>query len=233
VDGDTVDVRFSDDGSQDRVRLIGIDSPEVVDPRKPVQCFGREASAHAHQLLDGQVVSVETDPTQSTRDAYNRLLAYLWLPDGRNFGEVMIVDGYAHEYTYDQPYGYREEFEAAQDEAIANQSGLWSPATCNGDTSQPADNSSPAIGPTPAGLESVGSTDVPPGPQSSLGGEFDPTRYIGHGNRYNCSAFASQAQAQAVLRADPHDPNRLDGDHNGIACESNPPPHDFVPVPRP
>jgi micrococcal nuclease len=51
VDGDTVDVQFAD-GSTDRLRLIGIDTPEVVDPRKPVQCFGREASQHARELLN-------------------------------------------------------------------------------------------------------------------------------------------------------------------------------------
>jgi micrococcal nuclease len=103
VDGDTVDVDF-DDGRTERLRLIGIDTPEIVDPRKPVQCFGRGASAHAHELLDGQTVSLELDASQGERDTYGRLLAYIWLPDGRNFGEVMIADGHAHEYTYDLPY---------------------------------------------------------------------------------------------------------------------------------
>src|SRR5438046_968199 len=84
VDGDTVDVQCQD-GTTDRLRLIGIDTPEVVDPRKPVQCFAREASAHAHELLDGQSVSLELDPSQGERDVFGRLLAYLWLPDGRNF----------------------------------------------------------------------------------------------------------------------------------------------------
>lgn len=61
---------------------------------------------------------------------------------------------------------------------------------------------------------------------------FDPLRYIGQGDRYDCGDFASQAQAQLVLRADPRDPNRLDTDRDGIACESNPAPFDRVPVPR-
>jgi hypothetical protein len=62
---------------------------------------------------------------------------------------------------------------------------------------------------------------------------FDPLRYIGQGDRYNCGDFASQAQAQAVLRADPRDPNGLDGnDNDGIACESRPSPTDRVPVAR-
>jgi hypothetical protein len=59
---------------------------------------------------------------------------------------------------------------------------------------------------------------------------FDPKKYIGQGNRYNCKDFATQAQAQAVLRADPTDPNKLDKETDGIACETNPGPYDRVPV---
>ena len=62
---------------------------------------------------------------------------------------------------------------------------------------------------------------------------FDPRSFIGRGDAFNCGDFASQAQAQAVLRADPADPNRLDGDRNGVACETNPMPRDLVPVTRP
>jgi len=51
---------------------------------------------------------------------------------------------------------------------------------------------------------------------------------MGQGNRYNCPDFKSQADAQAVLRADPRDPNRLDGDKDGIACERNPAPYDHA-----
>jgi micrococcal nuclease len=98
VDGDTVDVRL--DGQVVRLRLIGIDTPEIVDPRKSVQCFGREASAKAHELLDGQTVAVEADTTQDDVDRYGRLLRYIWLPDGRLFNQEMIGQGYAFEYTY-------------------------------------------------------------------------------------------------------------------------------------
>ncbi len=218
VDGDTVDVQF-EDGQTERVRLIGIDTPEVVDPRKPVQCFGREASAHAHELLDGQSVAIELDASQGNRDVFGRLLAYVWLPDGRNFGEAMIADGFAHEYTYDQPYAYLDAFRAAQETAIAHQVGLWAPTTCSGDTEQPAGTVaiSPPVAPAPGAVQAT---------------DFDPTLYIGQGDRYNCSAFASQADAQAVLRADPRDPNKLDADRDGIACESNRAPRDQVPVPR-
>ena len=60
----------------------------------------------------------------------------------------------------------------------------------------------------------------------------DPLRFIGQGDRFNCSDFVSQAQAQAVLRADPRDPNGLDGDNDGVACESNRSPFDRAPVVR-
>jgi hypothetical protein len=61
---------------------------------------------------------------------------------------------------------------------------------------------------------------------------FDPLAYLDQGDAYNCAAFTSQAEAQAVLRADPSDPNRLDADRDGIACESNRKPYDHTPVIR-
>ena len=90
---------------------------ETVDPRRPVQCFGKEASAEAKRLLTGARVRIAQDPTQDTRDKYGRLLAYLWLDDGLFFNKHMIEAGYAYEYTYRTPYQYRAEFKAAQKEA--------------------------------------------------------------------------------------------------------------------
>src|SRR6201986_2498683 len=111
------------------------------------------------------------------------------------------------------------------------QLGLWSPATCAADTTQPAENV--AIAPQPSG-PSVTAPVVAVGtaaPTTRSG--FDPTQYIGQGNRYNCSDFKTQADAQAVLRADPRDPNQIDGDRDGIACEGNPGPSDLAKVPGP
>ena len=136
VDGDTIEVEK--DGKVVKVRLIGIDTPEVVDPRKVVQCFGREASAEAHRLLDGQSVSLETDPSQDTHDKYGRLLAYARLPDGTFFNEHMIAAGFAHEYTYHVPYKYQARFKAAEKTAREAEQGLWAATTCAGDTTQPA-----------------------------------------------------------------------------------------------
>jgi micrococcal nuclease len=219
VDGDTVEVQL-DDGAVDRVRLIGIDTPEVFDPRKQVQCFGREASAHAHELLDGQAVALELDPSPGERDIYGRLLAYLWLPDQRNFGEVMIAEGYAHEYTYNLPYAYQDSFKAAQDAAIANQIGLWSPSTCGGDTTQPADSVAAAPVPVPR----APATSLPPPPSlsgpASYTGPYDP-----FGSDRDCGDFRTHAEAQAffIAAGGPRiDRHRLDADHDGIACEALP-----------
>jgi micrococcal nuclease len=135
VDGDTVHVSLHGDTT---IRLIGMDTPETVDPRKPVQCFGRQASTRAHQLLDGKKVYLGYDASQGRRDVYGRTLAYLWV-GGRDYDEQMIAMGYAHEYTYDTPYRYRPQFRAAQRRARKASRGLWSPATCGGDTARAAD----------------------------------------------------------------------------------------------
>jgi micrococcal nuclease len=136
VDGDTVDVNL--DGQEVTLRLIGINTPETVDPRRPVECFGREASAKAKELLDGQTVRLESDPSQGERDKYDRLLRYVWLPDGRLFNLEMVAQGYAYEYTYETPYKYQAEFKQAEQAARDSQAGLWAPSTCAGEQ-RPAD----------------------------------------------------------------------------------------------
>ncbi len=196
VDGDTLVV-----APGGTLRLIGMDTPETVDPRKPVQCFGREASFWAHALLDGKQVWLEFDPSQGRLDRYGRTLAYVWLPDGRLFNEVMIADGLAHQYTYDLPYRYQAEFLAAERSARDGQRGLWSPTTCAGDTSTPA--VSPSTTPPPTG-DRVGcdpsypTVCIPPPPPD-----------------LDCADVADRRFA--VEGADPH---RFDSDRDGVGCES-------------
>jgi len=128
VDGDTIWV--DNHGKRQKIRMIGLDTPESVDPRNPVQCFAFEASAQAKTLLGGQSVYLETDPSQDSVDRYGRTLSYVWTESGRLFNLDMIADGYAHEYTYDLPYRYQQDFKAAEDEARAQERGLWSPSAC-------------------------------------------------------------------------------------------------------
>ncbi len=141
VDGDTVDVKI---GTKiERLRLIGIDTPETVDPRKPVQCFGKEASNKAKSILTGKSVRLANDPTQGERDKYGRLLRYIYLADGTNFEKLMISQGYAHEYTYNIPYKYQADFKKAEKDARVAKRGLWASTSCNGNTTQAAKTVSP------------------------------------------------------------------------------------------
>ncbi|MBI2421046.1 MAG: thermonuclease family protein [Candidatus Levybacteria bacterium] len=128
IDGDTLDVEM--DGRKETLRLIGIDTPETVDPRKSVQCFGKEASEFTRNMLLGKFVLLEADPTQGERDKYGRLLRYVFLEDD-NFNEILIREGFAHEYTYSLSYKYQKEFKDAQNFAQENKKGLWADNACD------------------------------------------------------------------------------------------------------
>ena len=129
VDGDTI--KISMEGKEETVRLLGVDTPELVDPRKPVQCFAKEASEETKKMLTGKSVSLEIDPTQGERDKYGRLLAYVLLPDGTNMSDYLIRNGFAHEYTYENnPHRYQVQFLQAQKEAREKKRGLWATGVC-------------------------------------------------------------------------------------------------------
>src|SRR5262245_44273760 len=81
VDGDTFSIDMGS-GSIEKVRLIGVDTPETHKPNTPVQCFGPEASAYTASQVAGKSVRLEADPTNSNRDRYGRLLRYVYLEDG-------------------------------------------------------------------------------------------------------------------------------------------------------
>jgi micrococcal nuclease len=124
VDGDTMVVDVGGHGVT--LRLIGIDTPETVDPRKPVQCYGPEASSEAKQLLSGKQVYLEKDPAKGDYDKYGRVLVYLRLSDGLFYNEHMIEEGFAHEYTYfKEPYKYQTEFKKSEESAKKSHKGLW------------------------------------------------------------------------------------------------------------
>ena len=128
VDGDTIQV--DDNGQKLKIRMIGLDTPETVDPRKPVQCFGREASARPRPSWAGIRCTWRPIPVQDTVDRYGRTLAYVWTASGRLFNLDMIADGYAFEYTYDLPYRYQADFKTAEGDARTQSRGLWSPDAC-------------------------------------------------------------------------------------------------------
>ena len=123
VDGDTVVVDLA--SGDETVRLIGIDTPESVDPRSPVECFGREASAHL-----GELVPVGTDVRLvrdvEARDRYDRLLAYVYrVRDDLFVNRQMALDGYADLLTYPPNVAHVDDFTAAVREAREAGRGLW------------------------------------------------------------------------------------------------------------
>lgn len=127
-DGDTIEIDFQ--GKTEVVRLVGIDTPETVDPRKPVQCFGQEASQQLKNLLTDQSVSLEIDETQANRDRYGRLLRFVFL-NGEDIGLKMLKDGYSQEALFSsQPHKYRQLYLDAQKEAQDNDRGLWADDAC-------------------------------------------------------------------------------------------------------
>ena len=128
VDGDTIDITQGE--ARHKIRLIGINTPETVDPRKEVECFGKEASAKMKELLLGQLVRITSDPTQADRDRYNRLLRYVYRDDGLFVNQYLIQEGYAYEYTYDKPYAFQQAFKKAQADAQRGEKGLWGRDVC-------------------------------------------------------------------------------------------------------
>ena len=121
VDGDTVIARF-DDGHVEKVRLLGVDTPEVVDPRKPVQCYGHLASAFTKSQLEGRRVTLELDT--EARDKYGRLLAYV-LIDGHRFDDELLARGYARFLVIPPNGSHARSMLHAELEARAAGRGLW------------------------------------------------------------------------------------------------------------
>lgn len=126
VDGDTIVVDIG--GTEYKVRYIGIDTPETVDPRKPVQCFGKEASVKNTELVFGKYVRLEKDVSDT--DRYGRLLRHVWVEDVANATEIMVNAelvrlGYAQVSTYPPDVKYQDYFLQLQDEAQVANSGLW------------------------------------------------------------------------------------------------------------
>ncbi len=119
VDGDTIQLI-----NGEYVRYIGMDTPEEVDPRKPVQCFAKEAAAENTRLTDGQDVTIYKDV--SDRDKYGRLIGFVYLSDGTFVNATLVKEGFAFAYPYKPDISKSAEFKAEQTAAKTAGLGLWS-----------------------------------------------------------------------------------------------------------
>lgn len=120
VDGDTIKVEGGE-----IVRYIGMDTPETVDPRMPIECFGKEASAKNKELVQGKLIELEKDVSE--RDRFGRLLRYIWIGDVL-INEVLVREGYAQVSTYPPDVKYVDRFLTAERLAREEKKGLWSGA---------------------------------------------------------------------------------------------------------
>lgn len=121
VDGDTIEISPAINGKED-VRLIGVDTPETVDPGEPVQPFGPQASRFTKRQLEGKRVTLEFG--QERVDQFDRLLAYVRL-NNTIFNETLLRQGYAQLYTVAPNDKYEDSFRQAQQQARSADRGLW------------------------------------------------------------------------------------------------------------
>ena len=190
VDGDTVDVRLTS-GKRERVRLIGIDATEQG------ACYAVQASARARALALNRRVVLRGDATQDSRDRYGRLLAYVWLPGGRDLGYQLIAGGFAKVYVYRDAFGRHAAYVKAERGAKASHRGLWK--ACGTQTTAPQPIVSPPATPVGASCHPSYSPCLP------VVGDLD------------CADV--RALGKAPVRVPGSDPYRLDGDGDGWGCE--------------
>ncbi|MGH7772895.1 MAG: thermonuclease family protein [Candidatus Binatia bacterium] len=127
IDGDTLLV-----SPNEKIRLIGVDTPETKHPKKSVECFGQEAKEFTKKMVAGRRIRLEFDQTNSAfghRDRYGRTLGYVYLENGTFLNAEIIRQGYGHAYTQ-FPFRYLEEFRLLQRQARQRGLGLWS--SCRG-----------------------------------------------------------------------------------------------------
>ena len=121
VDGDTIEVNYN--GTEEKVRLIGIDTPESVHPDEEKNSkYGEQASEYTKQLLEGKTVKLEFDVEE--RDSYGRLLAYVYVDDIM-VNKKLLEEGLAQIATYPPNVKYVDEFTKIQEEARENKKGFW------------------------------------------------------------------------------------------------------------
>lgn len=123
-DGDTISVDMN--GKTERIRFIGVDTPETHDPRKAVECFGRAASEYTKQLIGAEGwVRLEADELSTNRDRYDRLLRYVYTADNLLVQAEIIKNGYGFAYV-SFPFSKLEEFREYEKQAREANKGLWS-----------------------------------------------------------------------------------------------------------
>ena len=216
VDGDTIEISPAVDGNGE-VRLIGMDTPETKDPSEEVEPLGPEASAFATDSLTGQSVGLEFDVERE--DQYGRLLAYVHL-GGEMFNEILVEEGYAQAYPYDPNTRYEGRFAAAQERARTAGVGIWSLTLAQqclladrgngiGEGTPGCSGATASASSSPDASSSASASASPSAPSPAPGGGGAPSG----GGDIDCD------QVDGPIPTPPGDPDGLDGDGDGLACE--------------
>lgn len=133
VDGDTLVVKLDGEEGEWKIRMLGINTPESVDPRRPVECFGKEASEKLARIMEVKRIRLEPDPQADERDKYGRLLRNVWLEDGTDVNALMVREGYAYAYlSFPLDRQRKAELKKLETEAKVSGVGLWATSTCAG-----------------------------------------------------------------------------------------------------
>jgi micrococcal nuclease len=225
IDGDTVEVRLPS-GKTERVRILGIDTPEI----RPRQCYATEATAATRQFAQGKRVRLLGDRTQATRDSYKRLLAYVGLPGGADLGQKLVAGGFATVYVYNnRPFTRVQAYRNVQASAKRKRIGLW--ASCGTVTSpKPPVTTTPKPPLPPPTTTTTATTTTTTTTGTTTTAPAPPAPAACHASYpdfcipppppdKNCSDFS---QKNFTVRHDvpTPDPHRLDGNKDGKACES-------------
>ncbi|MEX2007341.1 MAG: thermonuclease family protein [Candidatus Levyibacteriota bacterium] len=217
IDGDTIEVDLGE-GNIKRVRYIGIDTPESVDPRQPIQCFGKEATAKNEELVANGVVGLEKDVSDT--DRYGRLLRYVYMGD-LFLNQALVTEGYAKASSYPPDVKYQDKLRQSEQQARASNKGLW--RSCN--VAAPKLTSAPTVAPKPTTTSQSVSNSTNTNTSSEASG--GACKYSCTGPDRDCSDFSSHSEAQSFFNccgfSAANDPMRLDqatGQGNGLACEN-------------
>jgi micrococcal nuclease len=138
IDGDTIYVEI--DGSEYSVRYIGIDAPET-DSRQAAECLGQAASERNAELVEGEVVGLEKDVSET--DEFGRLLRYVWLNPGQMVNAVLVGEGYAESKAYPPDVRHQDLLDQLEATALAEGLGIWGPACAETETPTAVANAAP------------------------------------------------------------------------------------------
>lgn len=210
IDGDTIELK-----NGNKVRYIGIDTPETSDPRTGIQCFGREAYERNRQLVENAYITLEKDVSET--DRYGRLLRYVY-KDGVMVNELLVKEGFARSSSYPPDVAHQDLFRTAEAAARVEGVGLWGTCTITPTitiTPTRLPTSLPSPRPTSSGQSATSApATVPPQPPPS-----SSTSYTCDCSK-GCKEISSCDEAQYQLTT--CGCSARDGDKDGMACDGAP-----------